>query len=39
MLVVKGEPVLLIMPSGFITIFPFMAFLTLSNSFLMFFII
>ena len=39
MLVVKGEFVLLIMPSRFIAIFPFKAFLTLSNSFLMFFII
>ena len=39
MLVVKGELVLLIMPSRFIVLFPFMAFLTSSNSFLMFFII
>ena len=38
-LAVKGESVLLIMPSRFIIFFPFMAFLTSSNSFLMFFII
>ena len=35
----KGESVLLIMPSRFITVFPFMMFLTSPNSFLMFFII
>ena len=39
MLVVKGESVLLIMPSRFIAVFPFMAFLTSSNYFLMLFII
>ena len=37
-LAVKGELVLLIMSSKFVVIFPFMAFLTSSNSFLMFFI-
>jgi len=38
-LAVKGESVLLIMPSRFIAVLPFMAFLTSSSSFLMFFII
>ena len=39
MLTVKGESVLLILPSRFIAYFPFMVFLTSSNSFLIFFII
>ena len=39
MLVVKGESILLIMPSRFTVVLPFMVFLTSSNSFLIFFII